>query len=120
MNVGPRADGAMPQPYWDGTSQLAAWMAHSADSLFGTSAGAWPDVCDLPVTVKGARWYVHVPPSFKAETVVVKVARKPLGARVLRTGDALPVAYSDGVAHIELRAAARTELVDVLELRVSA
>ena len=96
--------------------QLAAWMKHSGDSLFGTAAGPWPDACEFPITASGKRRYVHVPPSFREPALSVRMPGAPKSARLLRTGSTLPFAFGGGAARVELPLLWRTELVDVVEI----
>ncbi len=115
LNVGPAPDGSMPKPYWDGMEQMAAWMKHSGEPLFGTTPGAWPDSGETPVTIKGNTWFLHVTPEMKA--VQVKAPAKPQQARLLRTGGLLSFDYTNGVVSVHLPAGERTNLVDVVALR---
>ncbi len=119
INVGPRPDGAMPKPFWEGMEQLAGWMKHSGEAIFGTAAGPWPGASEFPVTVKGNRWYVHVPSSFREPALSVKMPAAPKSARLLRTGLALPITFGAGAARVELPVPSRSELADVVELTVS-
>ncbi|MBL0159125.1 MAG: alpha-L-fucosidase [Bryobacterales bacterium] len=115
LNVGPGPDGSMPKPYWEGMERMAGWMKHSGEALFGTTSGAWPESGETPVTVQGNTWYLLVEPQTK--TVSVRAQGKPVQARLLRTGNRLECEYAGGVVRVDLPAAERTELVDVVALR---
>lgn len=112
FNVGPRPDGAMPKPYYDGMAELAEWMKHSGGSLFGTRAGEWPEGSDVPVTVKGRTYYVHLAPGVKAAQV--KLEGRPVSAVLLRTKERVPFGVGGGVVRVEPREEQRTGLVDVV------
>jgi alpha-L-fucosidase len=115
FNVGPRPDGTMPQPYYDGTEQLAGWMRHSGESLFGIEPGGWPESSDVPVTVNGKTQYVHLLPG--AKQARMKAAAAPASATLLRTGEKVPFSVRDGVLAVELPAAMQTDLVDTVAVR---
>jgi alpha-L-fucosidase len=116
INVGPRADGSLPKPYWEGAEEIASWMKHSGESVFGTEAGMWPESADAPVTVKGRVWYAHALPGSTPEAVKVKAKARPARVSVLRTGQDLAFEHRDGWLRVETPQGARTELVDVLRI----
>ena len=86
-DFGPLPDGTMSPAYYATCDQMAAWMKHSAASVFDVEAGPYPERSDAPVTIKGDVWYVHflLP---KQQTAILAVARPPKAARLLRTGQA--------------------------------
>jgi alpha-L-fucosidase len=61
LNVGPKADGSIPQPSLDILEALANWMAVNSQSIYGTSASPFPAKFDWGrVTAKGDLLYLHL------------------------------------------------------------
>ncbi|HEV2687635.1 MAG TPA: alpha-L-fucosidase [Bryobacteraceae bacterium] len=61
LNVGPTAEGVIPQPSVDRLAQVGRWMKVNGDSIYGTSASPFP--YELPwgvITVKPGKLYLHV------------------------------------------------------------
>jgi len=82
-DFGPRPDGTMAPSYYAIMEQLAGWMRHSGESVRDVQAGPFPKASDVPVTVRGATWYLHF---LRVKEAVVTGVREPKAARVLRTG----------------------------------
>lgn len=57
-NVGPRADGTLPEVYYYRMKQIKAWMDAYADVVFNVEEGAWPNKSNVPVTVRNGEWFV--------------------------------------------------------------
>jgi alpha-L-fucosidase len=87
-NFGPRADGTMPPDFYTVCDGMAAWMKHSAVSVYDVEAGAFPQRCNCPVTVKGGTWYVHFI-EYRRRVGVLKGVGAPKSAVLLRTGKAV-------------------------------
>jgi len=60
LNVGPRADGRLPETAHDRLEALAEWTDACEPAVNGVRAGPHPPRCDLPITRGEATWYVHV------------------------------------------------------------
>jgi len=116
LNAGPRPDGGMPRPYWEGAAQLAAWMRHSGESLFGTKPGGWPDTANVPVTTKGRTWFLHVPPAIRSIRVSA-LPSAPSRVTMLNGGRALPFEFRDGSLSLAIPEDQRTDLLDVVSVR---
>ena len=114
-NVGPKADGSMPDQATETWKKMADWMAHSRESVIGAGPGPFPESVNAPVTTRKGVAYVHFLPSFK-EQVIWKNAPNFSRATLLRTGDPVPISYQKQELHITLPPALRTMDVDVLKL----
>jgi alpha-L-fucosidase len=141
-NVGPKGDGSLPEsalPCWQA---MAAWMAHSRESVIGAQPGPWPEQVNLPVTRREGVAYIHFLPPFPekqpglppgekdftkfrelipplpaaTDTAVWKNAPQPAKVTLLRTGEVLPFEFKDGTLTLTLPARCRTGLVDVVKL----
>lgn len=114
-DFGPRPDGTMSPDYYAIGAQMAAWMKHSAVSVFDVEAGPYPERSDAPVTVKGNVWYVH----FLARTPLTATLTgvgAPKGARLLRTGEAAAWKQEGDRVALTLPAAPPTDLDEVVEV----
>jgi len=61
VNIGPRADGIIPQPSINILEYIGCWMDINNESIYGTSGNPFPD--NFPwgmVTAKGNKLYLHV------------------------------------------------------------
>ena len=88
-DFGPLPDGTMPPSYYAVCDDMAAWMKHSAVSIYDVESGPYPDRADTPVTVKGDTWFVHFLTPNQRSATLKKVAA-PKSAILLRTGKAIP------------------------------
>ena len=114
-NVGPKADGSVPEQATAAWQEMADWMQHSRESVIGAGPGPFPEAVNVPVTTGKGVAYVHFLPGFK-QTVVWKDAPEPRKATLLRTGVAIPFKTLDGNLRIDLPADLRTSNVDVVKL----
>ena len=57
-NVGPRADGTLPEIYYYRMKQIRAWMERYGNVIYEVEPGPWPEKSNVPVTVRGGEWYV--------------------------------------------------------------
>ncbi len=98
LNVGPRPDGTFPPEAVERLRIMGEWMRHSAEAIHQVEAGPYAGCFYGPMTRRGRTLYLHVfdPP---LEGVEVRgVAAPVLAARLLRTGQALPVQVEQGLA----------------------
>ena len=120
-NFGPQPDGDMPPEFYQCMTAVKAWRHWAAPAFEGTKPGPYPESCNLPVTLKGDTWFVHLVPATldgpaAANTVVLKQARKLLHARWLQSGLILnAVVTSDGFT-IAVPEKLRTDWVDIVRL----
>ena len=60
LNIGPRGDGSIPQPTLEVLAAVGEWLRRNGESVYGTSASAFPDLPWGRATVKGETLYLHV------------------------------------------------------------
>jgi alpha-L-fucosidase len=61
LNIGPTAEGVVPQPSVDRLEQVGAWLKVNSDSVYGAGPSAFP--YELPwgiITTKPRKLYLHV------------------------------------------------------------
>lgn len=116
-NVGPKADGSMPEEALEAWKEIGKWMKHSGESVFDVTGGTFPEQCNQPMTLKGdSVMYLHTFPNFHKEILVKGQKRKPLRAILLRTGDEIPFLYENQVLKIQIPARQRSRSVDTVKL----
>ena len=116
-NVGPKADGSVPAPAVSAWKEMAAWMAHSRESVIGTTSGPWPDEVNTPVTLRPDAAYVHLLPDFKGEVVWTN-APAAIEARLLRTKETISFRYDGRNFRLAVPEGLRTTNVDVVKLKL--
>ncbi|HUS46865.1 MAG TPA: alpha-L-fucosidase [Phycisphaerae bacterium] len=115
INCPPDRHGEMPEVYYQRMNELAEWLKHSGESVFGIGRGPYPQQSNVPVTTKGSNWYVHVPADFKEAPKLTGI-EKPSSVLVLRTGKPLKSSFAKGALTIDLPASARTDAMDVVKV----
>lgn len=115
INIGPDGQGRMPAAGYQRLADVAAWMAHSRDSIVGTTAGPWPERASVPVTVRGSTWYLHALWDHDAD-LTVRGQPDPRSATLLRDGTPLPWRRDGDAVTIELHPRLRSGLDDVVAL----
>jgi len=144
-NLGPKGDGSVPEAALKCWADMAKWMSHSSESIFGVSAGPWPEKINLPVTLRGNTAYVHflpplpekmtgnpegekhftltkqIIPSLPARTnsAVWRDISAPVKVTLLRTGEDVPFEYDNRILTITPAASQRTMLVDAVKVMFS-
>ncbi len=114
LNLGPAPDGAMRPGYYERTAELAAWMAHSRASLIGAGPlRNWKDYSTVPVTRKGATWYLHVLPKHRGAVEIFAVP-EPVEVKLLRDGTKLKYTYEGRRIAVALPKELRKGLDDVV------
>lgn len=61
LNIGPRADGSIPEPQIERLREIGLWLSKNGESIYGTSASPFPRYAfEGRATLKGNTLYVHV------------------------------------------------------------
>ncbi|WPJ95584.1 alpha-L-fucosidase [Coraliomargarita algicola] len=101
-NVGPDAKGRLPDAFFKRMEQLKEWMSHSGESVIGTTPGNWPEDSNVPITHKGDKTYAHVGWLFDYPVEIKCLKEAPKSVQLLKTGEAIPYEYVDGVLSFHL------------------
>lgn len=116
-NVGPKADGSMPEEALIAWKDIRNWMQHSGESIFDTTGGNFPEKANQPVTMKGNnKMYVHAFPNFHKQIIVQDINTSPKKVILLRTGETIPFAYQAGSIKIQIPPEKRTRIVDTVKI----
>jgi alpha-L-fucosidase len=113
LNVGPRPDGTMPDPFYQNAEKLGAWMANSGESLIGADPSPGEERNNVPITRRPGIWYLHVLPKHEA-AVELRDVPAPRVVKLLRTGQAISYRASHGTLVLQIPSSARTSLDDVI------
>lgn len=113
VGFGMLADGSMPPAFYEICGQLAKWMKHSAESVFDVEAGPYPGRCDVPVTVKGNRAYLHFLSREKRSATLTGFP-PPRLSRLLRTGQSAPWKQEGGRIVVNLPDGAASDMDEVV------
>lgn len=93
LNVGPTAEGVIPQPSIDRLADVGRWMKVNSDAIYGTSASPFP--YELPwgvITAKPGKLYLHVFHWPGSEFVLYGVESKVRSAYLLADASHKPLA----------------------------
>lgn len=116
-NVGPKADGAMPEEALEAWKDMALWMKHSGESVFDVEGGGFPSTANQPVTVKGdSVMYAHAFPNFHQSIIIKKIGKTPRKAILLRTGKEIPFSYQDSTLKVSIDPTLRSRHIDTVKL----
>lgn len=115
-NVAPDSKGEMPENFYRRMRQLKDWMAHSAESVFDTTGGGWPEQSNVPLTHKGSRSYAHLDWQFDPHTTVEisYFETAPKSVSLLRSGEVIDFTYEDGVLRFNVAGDSLSHLTDIV------
>ncbi|MCC7499761.1 MAG: alpha-L-fucosidase [Bryobacterales bacterium] len=114
-DFGPRKDGTMATDYYRTLGVLAEWMKHSGASLDGVTPLENPGQADVPVTVKGSTWYLHL--LGWQRSALVKGQPDAGRAVVMRTGKPAKIDKRNGGQLFTIPIGLRPDLDEVIEVR---
>lgn len=114
-DFGPRADGTMSPDFYRTCEEMAGWMKHSGESVEGADPGFYPERCDVPTTIKGATWYLHL--LGDQRTATISGQPEPKQAIMLRTGQRAQVQHSEGRSVLTIPIGLRSEMDEVIAVR---
>ena len=91
LNVGPKADGAIPAPSVKRLQEIGEWMQVNGESIYGCGVAPFGAGASGLTTAKGNTVYVHVFYWPGEELYLPPVKARLLSARLLASGDKLKV-----------------------------
>jgi hypothetical protein len=127
LGVGPTSDGEFVEGIYANMAVVADWMKKHGRALKGAPLPA-AEKASVPATAAGKTRYLFALPRFSEggmfekdqlpaedSALTLSAAAKPRAVRLLG-GGRLEHAFADGTLTIQLPAAKRTKLVDVVEV----
>ncbi|MBT3294400.1 MAG: alpha-L-fucosidase [Verrucomicrobia bacterium] len=120
LNVGPTAEGIIPQPSVDLLKQVGEWMERNGEAITGTQASPFPsDPAWGRITMKGETLYLLVKQWPAGELRLPGLRNEVRGARVLGNPDAEVAPRRDGdFLCVALPAEAPETIVSVVALNI--
>lgn len=124
LNVGPTAEGEIPEPSIQRLKEVGAWMKVNGDAIYGTTASPFSKLawgrCTKKVTKNGGTLYLHVFDWPKDGKLVVPGLRnKVTGARVLATREKVTAKADGGDVVLSLPVKAPDAIASVIEVKYS-
>jgi alpha-L-fucosidase len=102
LNVGPTAEGDIPQPSIERLSAIGKWMNTNGEAIYGTIAGPFKHLSWGRSTAKGNKVYLHVFDWPQDRRLLVPMRNAPTKAYLLG-GSQLSVDFATSVKGITLR-----------------
>jgi alpha-L-fucosidase len=130
LGVGPTSDGEFVGGIYDNMAIVAGWMKRNGRAVQGAAPLPATETASVLATSSGHTRFLFALPRFKGEkgkfeadqlppsdeTVTLKAATAPRSVKLLGDGSALKYTVNDGSITVELPAAKRTKLVDVVAI----
>jgi alpha-L-fucosidase len=122
LNVGPTAEGEIPEPSIQRLKEVGAWMKVNGDAIYGTTASPFSKLawgrCTKKVAPQGGTLYLHVFDWPKDGMLVLPGLRsKVTSARVLATKVKVAVTADGGNVVLSLPAQAPDAIASVVEVK---
>jgi alpha-L-fucosidase len=120
LNVGPTAEGAIPQPSVERLEAMGKWLARNGDSVYGTRPGPIQGAAWGRTTQKGNTVYLHVFewPS-NGVLRVEGLGKRATGAALLDGGQRLDVSGDGAAATIKVPAKAPDAIDTVIAVQTA-
>lgn len=115
-NIGPCADGSIPDEASQAWKEIENWIAHSGESVYNVTGGSFPEKDNQPTTLKKDIVYVHAFPNFHKKIILKDIKSSPKRALLLRTGVPVPFSFIHGEVHIQIPPSMRSRMVDTVKL----
>ncbi|HWR54569.1 MAG TPA: alpha-L-fucosidase [Bryobacteraceae bacterium] len=126
LNIGPKADGSVPQESVDALHAIGAWMKVNGESIYGTAASPfdkleWGRCTQRRLANEKTRLYLHVFDWPKDGRLRVPLAiASPAKARLMAGGKSLRIVTEDKQISIAVPAEAPDKIATVIELDLDA
>ena len=101
LNVGPTAEGVIPQPSVERLAEMGRWMDANGESLYGTKPGPVQGREDIRTTRKEGKVYIHIF-NWPADGTLRIDGLAGQSARLLADGTSIPVSQEGSTLVISL------------------
>jgi len=136
LDVGAMSDGQLPDEVYKNFAVMGNWMKANGESVKGTKALSPNESANVPATTSGSTRYLFALPKFKNDgandqvyasdllpaedaTLTLSGISKPVSVKLLADGSTLNFTYANGTLTVQLPAAKRTPLVDVVRVALN-
>lgn len=120
VNIGPKADGTLPEDIPARFAEVREWMKHSGESIYEVKGGPYPEGANVPVTCGSAYWYCHLLPGMEGSVILKETAAAPERVFMLRTGQSIAYRHEGDQLLLIVPDEYRTTLVDVVAVQWTA
>jgi len=133
LGVGPMATGEFCDGIYENMAVVSGWMKTNGAAVKGTKPLPATETASVPATADGTTRYLFALPQFKDggmfekdllpatdTTLTLTGTAKPASVKLLGDGSALKYDYSGTTLSVQLPAAKRTRLVDVVQVESAA
>ncbi|NOU62599.1 hypothetical protein GC096_00890 [Paenibacillus sp. LMG 31461] len=120
VNIGPKADGTLPEDISVRFAEVREWMRHSGESIYDVKGGPYPECSNVPVTCGWAYWYYHLLPGMEGPVILKETTAIPERVFMLRTGHSITFRHEGGHLLLIVPDECRTTLVDVVAIQWTA
>ncbi|QDT00890.1 alpha-L-fucosidase [Adhaeretor mobilis] len=122
LNVGPTAEGEIPEPSIQRLQQLGDWMKLNGSAIYGTTASPFAKLqwgrCTKKTTENGGTLYIHVFDWPSDQKLVIPGLRNEVtAARLLATGAELSTKATEGDVVVTVPQNAPDAIASVVELK---
>jgi alpha-L-fucosidase len=122
LNVGPKADGTIPQESIDRLREIGEWMKKNSESIYATKASPLPPLswgrCTMKEKGQNTILYISVFDWPKDGKLVIPAANEIASAKLLATGKSVSAKKTAEGIQVNLPAAAPDSLASVIKLEV--
>ncbi len=101
LNVGPRADGSVPKPYYTILEQVGDWLQKNGESVYDTDWSPFRWHVTSFTTVKGNRIYIHFFHSPGTQYTNADIRNKVISVRYAHSGQ--PIAFEQTNGRLQLK-----------------
>ena len=117
LNVGPTAEGEIPQPSIERLQQIGEWMKTNSEAIHGTQASPFSYLPWGTATIKDQKLYLHVVSWPEDGLLKLPLINKPLNAYTLASpGSPLTVRQDSGEIEISVPAEAPDDILSIVVL----
>jgi alpha-L-fucosidase len=129
LGIGPMSDGELSDDAYKNMAVVAEWMKTNGESIRGTKPLPEEETASVPAVRKGTTRYLFVIPQFKDggmmdkdqlsaadETLTIKGVGKLSSLKLLGDGNKLKFAQEGDEIRVDVPAARRTKLADVVRI----
>ena len=118
LNIGPKADGSVPEPSVEGLRAMGAWMKVNGEAIYGTKACSFEKLAWGRCTQKKSRLYLHVFDWPADGRLLLPLRENVKSARWLANGQAVKTSREGDQLVLTVGAQAPDKMASVLALEL--
>lgn len=120
LNVGPTADGIIPQPSVERLEQVGTWLKTNGEAIYGTKASPFAYLSWGRATIKGNKLYLHVFDYPKDGVIKLPLANSVTKAYLLsNNSNSIKSSVKDGYTYLELPTLVPDKIATVVVLELN-